>query len=113
MTAAANPILGDIQTFGTALSDIKKLVTDVRAGTAGLPETLTALDATLKAVAIFCPPVAQAEGYVEAAEGVAALAVEFGVIKVEHGPLKPIFGGEQLPETVFGNVIASGGIFNE
>jgi hypothetical protein len=96
----ANPIAADIEILETALSDVRKLVRDVHDGKATIAETFAALDATLKAVAIFYPPAAIAEGYVEAAEGVAALAVAFGLVTT--GVPKPIFGGPQPEPLIFG-----------
>ncbi len=99
-----DPLVADIETFAAAMKDIAALAAHVRAGTATPQEMLAAADAGLKAVALVFPPAAQVEAYVEAAEAIVALGFDLGLIQVNHGPLKPVFGGPALPEMVFGHI---------
>ena len=82
---AAGPLAADLQIFNAAMAATIHAAAGIKAGTLSPVEALGALDLQLKAIAIVYPPAALAESYVEAAQAVAEIAMDLGVLKVDPG----------------------------
>ncbi|WP_294538134.1 hypothetical protein [uncultured Rhodoblastus sp.] len=83
----------DARIFDAAMAAIVRSAEAARAGTLTPVEALQTIDATLRAVAVVAPPVAQFESYVEAAEAVAELVSGLCILKMTPSNA-PIFGGK-------------------
>ena len=83
--AGAGPIAADAKIVDAAMAAVIKAAQDARSGSLTPVEALQAIDATLKALALVAPPVAQFESYVEAATLVAEVATNLGIIKTDPG----------------------------
>lgn len=82
---AAGPLAADLQIFNAAMEATIHAAAGIKAGTLSPVEAIGALDLQLKAIAIVYPPAALAESYVEAAQAVAQVAMDLGVLKVDPG----------------------------
>ena len=81
----AGPLAADLQIFDAAMAATIHAAQGIKAGTLSPVDALGALDLQLKAIAIVYPPAALAESYVEAAQAVAQVAMDLGVLKTDPG----------------------------
>ena len=85
LSKGAGPVAVDVETFDAAMAAVTQCAKDAKAGTLTPIEALQTIDATLKAVAIVAPVAAQFESYVEAAEVVAEVATDLGILRTDPG----------------------------
>ena len=96
----------------TAAKALVHLFEDIAKNKASIAEAISTGVTTAQAVAQYIPAAQQVLTVLEAAQIIDAiyesLPSGWQFIKTQHGPLKPVFGGPVIPETVFGHAIEKG-----
>ncbi len=100
---------GPLAVDTAAAKALVNLFEDIAKHKASISEAIAAGVKTAEAVAQYVPAAAQILTVLEAAQALDAvyemLPANWQFIKVHHGPLKPVFGGPDMPETIFGHQI--------
>ena len=112
MTAGLD-LSGPLGIDTAAAKALVNLFEDIARNKATISEAIAAGVTTAKALAQYVPAAQQVLTVLEAAQALDAvyemLPENWRFIKVHHGPLKPIFGGPDMPETIFGHEILKEG----